>query len=251
MKAIMFFFLLGASFSSFAQHDKDKDKDKKDDWDKKERFMPVITRGIGASFQKFDGINNRVAGLPQYKQLKDYTATLSLGWLKEYNHFISGADAMVGSSMSGDRDKRSSTIRYIGAGFYLGYNVLNSKTIMLYPLAGLGFQKYQARFFKDNSAVDFNNVLVSPATQNNIRPVDFKNSFLTYRVGFGLAFKNPKYPSSSIGLQAAYTGGFKSRAWKSSDDQTLANAPEDNLSQFHVGLIFTMAPWFMMKHGKM
>jgi hypothetical protein len=245
MKAIMFPLLLSLSLSAVAQHHKDDNKDKKD------RFMPLITRGIGGSFQKFDGINGRVAGLPQYKQLKDYTATLSLGWIKEYNHFITGADAMIGSSMSGDRDSKSSTIRYIGAGFYFGYNVLNSNTVMLYPLAGLGFQKYQARFFKDNTAVDFNNVLTSSATQNNIRPVDFKNSFVNYRLGFGLAFKNPKYPSNSIGLQATYTGGFKSHAWRSSDDQTLSNSPEDKLTQFNVGLIFTAAPWFMMKHEKM
>jgi hypothetical protein len=239
MKVISFVFLLVVSLSSIAQEDKDGKKDK---------FMPLVTRGLGVSFQKFDGLNTRIAKFPQYMQLRDYAATLSLGWLKEHNNFISGADITAGSSMSGDRDKKSSTIRYITPGFYFGYNVLKGNKVMLYPLAGLGFQAYQARFYKDNSAVNFDTVLVSPATQNSIRPVDFKNSFFTYRLGFGVAFKSPKHPSSSIGIQAAYTGSFKSHAWRSSDDQALANAPEDKLSQFQVGLIFTSAPWFMMKH---
>src|ERR1700710_1925173 len=87
---------------------------------KKDKFEPMISHSIGGSFQKFDGLNSRAAGLPQYKQLKNYAATLGLGWLKERNRFISGGGLVLGSSMSGDHDKKSSTIRYFGLNADIG-----------------------------------------------------------------------------------------------------------------------------------
>jgi hypothetical protein len=237
MKLITCLLLLGISLSSIAQHHKEHDK--------KHDFLPLITRSLGGSFQQFNSLNGRVAGLTQYKQLKDYTATLGLGWLKEQNRFISGAGITIGSSMSGDRDKKSSTIRYIGFNADLGYDLLKSEKIMLYPLAGLGLQKYQAIFFRDNSTVDFNNVLESPAVQNSISSIKFNNAFLVYRLGFGVSVKAPKYPSHSIGIQAGYTGSFKKHDWKSNENQVLNNSPEDRISQFYVSLVLTSKPWFM------
>jgi len=233
MKVIISILLLGISLSSNAQHGK------------KDKFLPLITRSVGGSFQQFDGLNSRVANLPQYKQLKDHAATLGLGWLKERNRIISGGGITIGSSMSGERDKKSSTIRYIGFNADLGYDLLKTEKIMLYPLAGLGFQKYQAIFYKDNSAVDFNDVLQSPAVQNSISSVKFNNSFLVYRLGFGISVKSSKYPSNSIGIQAGYTSSFKKHAWRSNENQVLGNAPEDKISQFYIGLVLTCKPWLM------
>ena len=238
MKTTFFLLLLAVSFSAVAQR-----KHHKMDF-----TMPEITHGIGASFQKFDGLNSRIANLPQYKQLPNHSGTLQLGWIKERNQFISDFNLMAGSSMSGDRDKKSSVIRYYGANANIGYDVIKSKKILLYPSAGIGFQKYQARFFKDVSAVNFDDVLTSPNTQNAIRSVDFKNTFLIYRLGIGFAVKPPKCPFSSIGLQAGYTGSFKDKAWRSSEDQALQNAPVDKVSQFYVSLIMVSKPWMMMKH---
>jgi hypothetical protein len=204
MKAFVCLLLISISLSSAAQHPKDKEHDKKF------QFLPLITRGLGGSIQQFDGLNSRVANLPQYKELPNYAATLSLGWLKEQNRFITAAGITAGSSMSGDRDKKSSTVRYIGFNADLGYDLLKSEKIMLYPLAGLGFQMYQALFYKDNSSVNFNDVLQSPAVQNSISSVKFNNAFLVYRLGFGVSVKSPKYPSNPmIGIQAGYTGSFK------------------------------------------
>ncbi|MBC7888140.1 MAG: hypothetical protein H7Z13_09630 [Ferruginibacter sp.] len=232
MKMIIMFFLLGVAFSSNAQ-------------DKKGIHLPMITRSIGVSYQQFDGINSRIAGLPQYKKLNDYAATLGLGWLHEEKRFISAGGLTVGSSMSGDRDKKSSSIRFISVSMDLGYDLLKSEKIMLYPLAGLGFQGYQAIFYKDNSAVNFNDVLISPEVQNNISSVKFNNAFLVYRLGFGFSVKSPKHPSSSIGIQGGYSGSFKDRNWRSNENQVLGNAPEDKISQFFLGLVFTCKPMFM------
>jgi hypothetical protein len=115
---------------------------------------------------------------------------------------------------------------------------------MLYPLVGIGLEKYQARFFEDNSEVPFDNVLANPALRNAIRPVDFKNRFFNYRLGAGVQFSSAKHPAHSIGLQAGYTGSFKKNDWRSSDDQALQNAPEDRLSRFHVSLVFGFKPAF-------
>jgi opacity protein-like surface antigen len=170
-----------------------------------------------------------------------------LGWIKEKDRLISDMGITIGSSLSRHRDEKSSTIRYIGFNANAGYDVLKDERITLYPLAGIGFQAYQAIFYKDNSAVDFDDVLQSPAVENSIHPVKFHNGFWVYRAGLGLSFTSPKHPSGSIGLQAGYTGSFQKRAWRSSDNQSLRNAPKDRISQFYISLILTSKPWMMKR----
>ncbi|MGC4034789.1 MAG: hypothetical protein QM764_02435 [Chitinophagaceae bacterium] len=242
MKLIACLFLIGISVSAVAQHDK-----REDHRDRKERmkdFMPYITRSLGGSIQSFDGLNARVANLPQYKQLKDYAATIGLGMMHNYKQIITNAGLTLGSSMSGDRDERSSTIRYIGVNADLGYDVIKDERIMLYPMIGLGAQKYQALFYRDNSAVNFNDVLNSPAIQNSISSVRFNNGFLMYRLGIGFALKSPKYPAA-IGINAGYTGSFRRNDWKSNEGQTLANSPTDRVDQFYISIVLINKPWMM------
>jgi hypothetical protein len=238
MKNISFILLLAISLPAIAQHEN------------MGNVFPEITHVIGGSFQKFDGLNSRIANFPQYKQLPDYAAMLELGWFKMRKRVISTGGINVASSMGANHDKRSSTIRFIGGHADVGYNLLTSDRVILYPLAGLGYEMYQARFFKDNSAVDFDNAAGSSTVQNNLHSFDLRNAFFNYRFGFGIAFKHPRYPSGTIGIQAGYTGSFQSNPWKSSQDQTLGNAPEDKLSRFYVGLVLTGRPGMMgsMKH---
>ncbi|MEO6720809.1 MAG: outer membrane beta-barrel protein [Ferruginibacter sp.] len=235
MKAILLFLFATISLSALAQHDTKSD------------YMPMGTLGVGMSFQKFEGLNSRIAGFSQYKALREYGGTLQLGFIKERNRIVSDAGIIAGSSMSGDKDKQSSTIRFIGVNAGIGYDLLKSDKLMLYPLAGLGFEKYQALFFKDNSGVAFNDVLQTPSIKNTIQPVDFKNSFFNYRLGVGFMVKGAKSSHCSIGFQAGYTGSFKSHEWRSSDNQVLMNAPSDNLSRFFVGIVFGSQP---MMHTK-
>jgi len=237
MKTITSLLFISLCLSSFAQENKME-------------FFPEMSRGAGISFQKFDGLNNRIANFPQYKQIRDATGVLQLGWFKESHQFISQMTLMAGSSMSGDRDAKSSTIRYLGAGADIGYDFLKSDKVALYPLVGLGYQAYQARFFKDNTAVDFNSVLASSTVQNNIKSLDLTNGFFNYRLGAGIAATSAKR-HASIGIQALYTGSFQNRAWRSNQDQTLSNAPSDKLSQVYIGLVITASPLFMMKKGHM
>lgn len=236
MKFVVLVFLMAGSVAVFSQD--------------KKGFTPYMMHGIGASFQDFDALNARVGNFSQYKQLKDHMGTLQLGWLKEYNRIISAWAFQLGSSMSGDRDKKSSNVRFFGFSADLGYNVLSSDRIMLYPMVGIGYEKYQARFFKDNSVVDFDDVLESPTVQNNIRPVDFKNSFLTYRAGAGFAIKSAKNPYHAIGLHAGYTGSFRDRKWRSDQNQELMNSPEEGLGRVFVSLTFLSQPRFMKHHNK-
>lgn len=244
MKLIMLVLLAGLSLSCFAQEAR---KHKHFDKEKMERYIPAITRSIGIGFQSFDGLNGRVANLPQYAPVKDHAFTLGLGWLKEVNRVVSDAGFTVGSSLSRKKDERSSTIRHIGFNANIGYDVLKSEKITLYPLVGLGAQAYQAIFYKDNSGVDFDDVLESPAVENSTTPVKFNNAFFVYRAGIGVAFKSSKHPSNSIGLQAGYTGSFRKNAWRSKAGQSLNNAPEDRISQFYVTLVLSSKPWMMMR----
>jgi len=230
MKSILTILLSVLCLSMSAQ---EKKRDNKMD-----NYMPMMTRGIGVSFQKFEGLNSRIAQFPQYKPLKDHMWSISAGSMHVKNNFISQLAINAGSSLSGDRDKKSSALRFIGAGLDLGYDFIPDARLMLYPLAGVGVETYHAIFYKDNSGVNFDDVAEFPVVQNNIRSVKFVNTFFTYHFGLGFALKSPK-SGGSIGIQAGYTGSFKDKAWKSAEYQSLNNAPSDNLSRFAVSLVFT------------
>jgi hypothetical protein len=236
MKYIVGLLLTCISLSAIAQQPEDKEHYKK---------MPLMTLGLGGSFQQFDGLNSRIASLPQYSKLPKDAATISLGWLKEQHRIVTAGEITAGSAMSGHQDRKSSTVRYLGLNLNIGYDLLKSEKTMLYPFAGLGYQSYQALFYKDNSNVDFNDVLQSPAVQNSISSVKFNNAFLVYRLGFAVSIKSPKCPSSSIGIQAGYAGSFKKSNWRSNENQVLNNSPEDKLSQFYISLKFMNKPWMM------
>lgn len=195
-------------------------------------------QGIGVSFQQFSGLNNRVAGNPQFKTLRDYMGTITLGSRMVNKNFISDLTITGANSMSGNRSKKSSTLRSLAAGISLGYDFIPSEKFMLYPMVGIGIEGLQAKFYRDHSAVNFNDVLNNTNTQNAISAVKFTNAFATYNLGGGFSVK-PAKCNGTIGIQASYTGSFSSQAWKSSERQELANAPEDRLSRFNVGLVFS------------
>ncbi len=221
---------------------------KKKDWN---NYLPMTTLGIGVGFQEFSGLNNRLAGFPQYRSLKDYTGQLQLGWMKERNRVISMSNITLGSSMSGDRNRQSSTTRFAGIGADFGYDLLKQERVMLYPIAGIGYEWYQAKFYRDNSNVNFDDVLQSPVVQNGISSIAFTNSFFNYKLGMGLNLFSPKERGASVGLQAAYIGSFQDREWRSKEGQDLANAPSDRLGRVQVSLILTHSPMMMMgKKGR-
>ncbi len=100
---ISFVLLMATALPALAQHEG------------MESFMPDITHIIGGSFQKFDGLNSRIANLPQYKQLPNYAAMLELGWFKQRGRLISTGGFTAASSMganhsvSGKATRRSLT----------------------------------------------------------------------------------------------------------------------------------------------
>lgn len=234
MKNMMLLLLCAVSFGAQAQ----EGKDKKGKWHHMKGDAPIMARGLGVSFQKFDALNSRIAGFTQYKGLPDHMWTISGGSMHTDKQFISQFTIGAGSSLTAKPDKKSSAMRYAGVGMDFGYDLVRSEKIMFYPLVGIGAETYSAKFYKDVSAVDFDVAATSSTVQNSNRSVNFNNSFLTYRLGLGLGFKSPKHPGS-IGIQAGYTGSFKDRNWKTSENQTLANAPKDGLSRFAVSLVFT------------
>ena len=233
MKTVLSFFLLTVSLASISQETR------------KSGFKPYMMHGFGASFQEFEALDARIANFPQYKDLRTVSPTLQLGWLKERNNLISTCALHLGSTMSGDRDEKSSTLRFYGVSADIGYDVVPGEKIMLYPMVGVGYERYQAKFFKDNTGVDFDDVLESPTIQNSIKPVSLKNSFFAYRAGLGFALKSPKNMNHAIGLRAGYIGSFKDKSWRSNDDQELMNAPEDGLGRIYVSLTFMGS---FMKH---
>ncbi len=205
---------------------------------KMQQYMPMMTRSIGFTLQNFEGLNNRIAGFPGYEPLKRNIWTLSAGSMHVMKNFVSQITVTGGSSLTGDPDEQSSTVRFLGGGLDLGYDVIPSDMVMVYPMVGIGGECYTAVFYKDVSGIDFDDVANSPGLQNSIRSVKFKNKFLTYRLGLGIAFKSPKN-SGTIGIQAGYSGGFRDRDWKSAENQKLNGAPSDELHRFAVSLVLT------------
>src|SRR5689334_17817630 len=107
MKIITCLLLLATGLSAFAQQE---DNDKKQEGHRMMMHkLPYMTRSLGVSFQSFDGLNARVANLPQYKQLKDFAPTIGLGWPNDYKDVVTNATLTLGSTMSGHRSEKSST----------------------------------------------------------------------------------------------------------------------------------------------
>jgi hypothetical protein len=234
MKKIMLIALSIFSLSAMAQ----QQPDKKAKWEKMKMSMPAMTRGIGITFQNFNNLNNRIAGFPQYDGLNNRMWTLTAGSMHVEKNFVSQFSITGGSSLTGNPNKKSSTLRTFGGGFDLGYDFVPSKMVMVYPLVGLGAETFHAIYYKDVNAVDFNTVANSSTVQNSIRKTKFTNSFFTYRLGLGLSVKSPK-SDGTIGIQAGYVAGFQDEHWKSAEYQNLSNAPKDRLQRFNVSLVFT------------
>ncbi len=230
MKTIILILLCTLSLSLSAQN-----KAAKKDWKKN---MPMMTKSLGVTFVEFDGLNSRIAEFPQYKTVPDHIFTISLGSMHVMNNFVSQTTLTAGSSLTGDREKRSTALRILGVGLDLGYDVIPADRVMLYPMVGIGAETYHAIFNKDVNAVEFDDVAGSPGVQNSIRTLKFTQTNIMYRLGFGLAFRSPKH-NGSIGIQGGYTGGFRNRAWKSAEYQKLEGSPVDDIRRFSVSLVFT------------
>lgn len=232
MKIIILIAACAFSLSAVAQ------ETKKDKWEKMKQYMPTMTKSVGISFQKFDGLNNRIAGFPQYDPVKNHIWTISAGSMHNIKNFITHSTFTAGSSLSGNPDRQSSTVRVLGAGLDFGYDVIPAETFMVYPLVGVGAETYHAIFFKDVSGVDFDDVANSPAMQNSIRKTKFTNTFITYRLGLGVALKSPK-GMGTIGLQGGYAGSFADKHWRSAEYQSLNGSPKDGLQRYSVSLILS------------
>lgn len=234
MKTIMFIALSIFSLSAMAQ----EKTDRKAKWDKMKSYKPIMTRGIGVSFQNFDDLNHRIAGFPQFDGLKNRIWTLSAGSMHVMDNFVSQMTITAGSSLTGNPKERSSALRTIGGGIDIGYDVIPSKTVMVYPLVGLGAETYHAIFYRDVNAVPFDAVANSTTVQNSIRKTKFVNSAFTYRLGMGFSVKSPK-DDGTIGVQLGYVSGFHDERWKSAEYQNLSNAPRDVIKRFSISLIFS------------
>lgn len=234
MKSIMFIALSIFSLSAMAQ----EKTDRKAKWDKMKSNKPIMTRGVGVSFQNFDDLNHRIAGFPQFEGLNNRIWTLSAGSMHVMDNFVSQMTITAGSSLTGNPKERSSALRTIGGGIDIGYDFIPSKTVMVYPLVGLGAETYHAIFYRDVNAVAFDAVANSTTVQNSIRKTKFVNSAFTYRLGMGFSVKSPK-DDGTIGVQLGYVSGFHDERWKSAEYQNLSNAPHDVIKRFSISLIFS------------
>jgi len=196
----------------------------------------MMYNGVGVSLQGFDNLNARIANFPQYARLKDYMVTLNMGSLSQYKGFVSGMGVNLGSSLSGHEDKKSSATRFLGANIDLGYDVIPSNRILLYPYVGVGWELFHAKFYRDNTDVDFDDLADSPGIQNAVRPLTLSNNWFTWRAGIGLALKSPK-GFGVVGLKAGFTGSFTEKSWKTENSQMVSNAPTDQLRRGFVTLV--------------
>lgn len=204
---------------------------------KKKNVKRTLYHSHGISFQRFDNLNKRVAANSQFESLKSSTGTFEFGVITERNKLITGLCVNAGSSLSGNRNKKSSAINYWGLASDAGYNLLKSNRLSLYPFAGIGYEKYKVIFNKDISSVPFDSVLQNVYIQQQVQNISFTNSFFIYRLGIGINVTSKKHLQNSVGLQVGYTGSFSAYEWKINKSQTLFNSPDDNLSKIFTSII--------------
>lgn len=186
----------------------------------------------GISYQKFENLNNRISLYPQYASLKNTVGTLQFGLITERRKTSIIYSFSTGSSLSGNKETKSSSTKFIGGSVDLAYHMIGRKQISFYPLLGLGYERYSIVLRKDNSMVPFDSVLQNNNVQQNSEPLQFTNAFVVYKMGLGINARSLKHPRNSIGLQGGYIGGFNNRTWRINGTQLLFNSPKDNLSKF-------------------
>ncbi len=209
--------------------------------DAQTKTQPSLKRYLfhshGISFQKFSNLNSRIKAYPQYEQLKNTTGTLHFGFFTEYDKFIVGYSANFGSSLSGDKNKKSSSTRFLGGSIDVGYNLIKTSRVSLFPYVGLGYEQFTASFNRDISSVAFDSVLATNNARKNTEQLVFTNAFALYRVGISTFVTSRKRPQSSLGLQVGYTGSFGEKDWKINNTQTLLNSPKDKLSKVSASIL--------------
>ena len=191
----------------------------------------------GVSFQKFDNLNNRIKAYPQYEQLKNTTGTLQFGIFTEYDKITVGYSGNFGSSLSGDKNKKSSATKFLGGSIDVGYNIARTNRFTLFPYIGLGYEQFKASFNKDISTIAFDSVLASNNIRQTTEQLIFKNTFVMYRFGFAAFVSSKKHAQNCIGLQIGYSGSFGKKDWKINNTQTLSNSPKDKLSKVSASIL--------------
>jgi hypothetical protein len=208
-------------------------------WHKDTTANYSIVKTLGLTNQKFDNLNARIDGYPQYKALPEWIFSLGMGSIYEKGHFVALNGLSVGYAMNGNKENKNSTLAYLGINGDIGYNFFGpTSRAKVFPTVGLGLEGYRARFNKEVGDVSFNSVLGNNDLQNDVRSVTFYNLFFNYRAGLNFALESPD-KSGTIGLQVGYTGSFTETAWKINYNQKLQNAPEDKLNRMFANLYFT------------
>ncbi len=197
----------------------------------------MLFHSHGISFQKFENLNKRIASYPQFERAKNSTGTLQFGTFAERKRLITGFSINAGSSLSGDREKKSTATSFFGLSADVGYNLLKGSRVSLYPFAGLGYETYKMKYNRDVSSLPFDSVLQSNTFQQRTENLIFNNSFLVYRLGMGVFVTSKKHTQNSVGLQIGYTGGFSSQEWKINKTQILMNSPVDKLSKISASVL--------------
>lgn len=211
---------------------------------KKSSVKRILFHSHGISFQKFDNLNKRIANYPQFQSSKNSTGTFQFGSFTERDKLITGLNLNVGSSLSGNRNKKSTATNFFGVAADVGYNLLKGTQVSLYPFAGLGYEKYTVRYNRDISTIPFDSVLQSVNFQQRTENLAFINSFVVYRAGMGINITSKKHLQNSVGLQIGYTGGFGDQEWKINKSQILLNSPKDKLSKIFTSIIIR----YQLKH---
>ena len=191
----------------------------------------------GISFQKFNNLNSRIKAFPQYEQLKNTTGTLQFGIFTEYDKITVGYSGNFGSSLGGDKNKKSSKLGFAGGSIDVCYNIARTNRFTLSPYIGLGYEQFKASFNKDISTIAFDSVLASNNIRQTTEQLIFKNAFVVYRFGFGTFVSSARNPQNSIGLQIGYSGSFGEKDWKINSTQTLLNSPKDKLSKIAASIL--------------
>lgn len=195
--------------------------------------------GFGYHNQSFNGLNNRIANRPEYEKLGSSIVSINAGWNIERHHVMLNSNFVFGNSLTGDANKRSSSLSLFGIELNLGYNFSRNQNIRIYPFAGISYNAYLARLNKDVSSIPFDSVLQSNAVQQRTEPVTFTNGLLCYQAGFAVDFiKQRGRYIRSIGIRASYGGSFTGETWRINETQLLQNAPSDKVKQFNVSLQF-------------
>ena len=214
----------------------------------KDHVTNWLTLHAGYVFMQNDALNQFLAY--NSPELNNNMGVLGLSGLMEYRRWIGGLTLQGGMSQPvtvNDYAGRNGQDYQLTSGFYnglihLGYAVVSTPMVKIFPILGVGGGRASARLMRTN--ITQAQIVNNSAPQ--INTIEIGKGMAYFDLGLGIDFFNKMRPMEGmktrdqggvIGLRIGYTQGIGLGNWGYNGDNNVSENPTYNPGMFYAKLV--------------